>query len=521
MTCHSCVAIIEENIGKRPGVYHVQVSLAEKKGWVIYDPQKWTSEQLAEMIDDMGFDATSVSTKDTIFEPDKDDETSSSASTNIADSDEKRQLKKCALSVEKMASATCAASIEKSISELKGVQSINVAVMFSKADVVYDSALISADEIRDSIRDLGYPSQILDDTENGYSKIDLLISGMTCASCVSRIENHVSTLRGVVSCSVALTTSSAIVEFSPEMVGPRDIIEWIQSLGFSTELASRENRLKKLGHAEEISKWRTSFLISLFFGIPTLGVMIYFHWIVQAPMHPEKQVHIFTRGLSLDNLILFVLATPVQIFGGRYFYVRSWKAIRHGSANMDVLIVLATSIAYIYSVVIILVAIILHWSYSPMTFFDVPPMLMVFISLGRWMEYKAKGQTSEALTKLMSLQAKVALLITKDKEGNIISERRIEIELVQRGDLIKVLPGENIAVDGVVVEGSSSANESFITGENMPVVKIPGNHVIGGSVNQTGLLIIEATRVGQDSTLSQIVRLVEEAQTSKVVESFI
>uniref|UniRef100_A0A914DJH2 HMA domain-containing protein n=1 Tax=Acrobeloides nanus TaxID=290746 RepID=A0A914DJH2_9BILA len=114
------------------------------------------------------------------------------------------------------------------IVEVLGVQSINVAVMFSKADVVYDSALISADEIRDSIRDLGYPSQILDDTENGYSKIDLLISGMTCASCVSRIENHVSTLRGVVSCSVALTTSSAIVEFSLEMVGPRDIIERIQ-----------------------------------------------------------------------------------------------------------------------------------------------------------------------------------------------------------------------------------------------------------------------------------------------------
>lgn len=138
---------------------------------------------------------------------------------------------------------------------------------------------------------------------------------------------------------------------------------------------------------------------------------------------------------------------------------------------MDVLVTLATSVAYLYSVIIVLIAIARGWQFSPMTFFDVPPMLMVFISLGRWLEYKAKGKTSEALSKLMSMQAKVALLVTKDKKGNVVSERGIDVELVQRGDLIKVLPGEKIAVDGIVVEGSSSADESFITGESMPVVK--------------------------------------------------
>uniref|UniRef100_F1KV44 P-type Cu(+) transporter n=1 Tax=Ascaris suum TaxID=6253 RepID=F1KV44_ASCSU len=256
-------------------------------------------------------------------------------------------------------------------------------------------------------------------------------------------------------------------------------------------------------------------MISLMFGIPVMAIMIYFHWIRHTPMHPEHQIPVFTPALSLDNLLLFVLCTPVQIFGGRYFYVHSWKALRHRTANMDVLIVLATTIAYVYSILVLMVAIILSWPSSPMTFFDVPPMLIVFISLGRWLEHKAKGKTSEALSKLMSLQAKEAMLITRDDQGRVLSERGIDIELVQRGDLIKVMPGAKIPVDGIVVDGKSSVDESFITGESMPVVKRGGSAVIGGSVNQKGTLIVEATHIGQESTLAQIVRLVEEAQTSK------
>uniref|UniRef100_A0A915CVI8 P-type Cu(+) transporter n=1 Tax=Ditylenchus dipsaci TaxID=166011 RepID=A0A915CVI8_9BILA len=401
-----------------------------------------------------------------------------------------------------MTCASCVANIEKI--------SVDCQVLNQFRSVT------NATDIATAIEDLGFDAQVLEDSANNNEKVNLLIGGMTCASCVGRIESHLMSLKGIESCTVSLSTNMASIEYSSQLVGLRDIIDRIQGLGYSAELASHEHRLKRLGHADDIAKWKTSFLVSLIFGIPVMVVMIYFHWIIRSPMHPERQVKVLIKSISLDNFILFLLATPVQIFGGRYFYIQSWKAIKHGTANMDVLVVLATSIAFTYSVAAMLIAIVLNWQFSPMTFFDVPPMLLVFISLGRWLEYKAKGKTSEALSKLISMQAKVAILITRDENtGQILSEKGIDTELVQRGDLIKVVPGEKIAVDGVVVEGKSSANESFITGESMPVVKKPGSPVIGGSINQSGLLIIRATHVGQDSTLCQIVRLVEEAQTSK------
>ncbi|CAD5231975.1 unnamed protein product [Bursaphelenchus xylophilus] len=423
-------------------------------------------------------------------------------------------LRKCHLSVEGMTCSSCVAHIEKVVSGKKGIHSITVSLMFLSADVVYDCRETNADEIAEVIDDLGYECHVIDEAVSSNHKQNFLITGMTCGSCVKRVESHLLSMKGVENCSVSLTTGIAQVEYSGSIIGPRDIIDRIESLNYKASIASSEDRLEKLSQKAEILKWKTSFLVSLIFGIPVMMVMIYFHWIIQAPMHPERQVHVLVRALSLDNLVLLLLSTPVQVFGGRSFYQQSWKAVKIGTANMDVLVTLATSISYGYSVVILVVAILLRWDSSPMTFFDVPPMLLVFISLGRWLEHKAKGKTSEALSELMSMQAKVATLVTLE-DNEIKTEKSIPIELVQRSDYIKVLPGEKIPVDGTVISGNSSVDESFITGESMPVVKKSGSAVIGGSVNQLGLLIIQATHVGQDSMLSQIVRLVEEAQTSK------
>ncbi|KAE9547753.1 hypothetical protein FO519_009034 [Halicephalobus sp. NKZ332] len=519
MTCMSCVKNIESNIGSKDGIFSIKVLLKEKQGTIVFDPSKWTGEQVAEAIEDMGFDSKLLSLED-----ESDDDffpfpSSSSTDCVVIIPDSKKEssgeVKKCSLNVEGMTCASCVAFIERQVGQISGIKSVVVSLMFMKADVLYDPEKITPEEIREAIEDTGYTASLIDNDGNSDSKINLTIGNMDSENCARRIESHLMNLRGIENCTANFSTSSAVVEFVPASVGPRDIIEVIQGLGYTAELATHEDRLKSLSHEKDIRRWRTSFLVSLIFGIPVMAIMIYFHWLIHTPMHPERQQKILFPALSLDNMLLLILSTPVQFFGGKNFYNQAWKAVKHGTATMDVLIVLATSIAYIYSVTIILIALVLRWDSSPMTFFDVPPMLLVFVSLGRWLEYKAKGKTSEALSKLMSMQAKEARLITRDKDGHIVTERGIDIELVQRGDLIKVLPGEKIAVDGIVVEGKSSADESFITGESMPVVKKPGNPVIGGSVNQTGMLIIEATHVGQDATLAQIVKLVEEAQTSK------
>ncbi|XP_063248101.1 copper-transporting ATPase 2 isoform X2 [Prinia subflava] len=536
MTCSSCVQSIEGALSQRKGVQSVAVSLAGSTGTIHYDPADTSGEELRAAIEDMGFNAsllTDTTTGERRCQPDASTAAlqprapepprqghASDAPPDSPHPGGSNQLsgateEKCLLQITGMTCASCVSTIERNLQKEDGIVSVLVALMAGKAEIKYKPELIQPLEIAQLIQNLGFEATIMENNTETEGQVELLVTGMTCASCVHNIESKLMRTNGIFSASVALATSKAHIQFDPEVIGPRDIIKVIKEIGFHASVAKRAPNAHNLDHKKEIQQWRKSFLYSLAFGIPVVVIMIY----MQIPNGEDHGSKVLEQnlipGLSILNLLFFILCTFVQFLGGWYFYVQAYKSLRHKMANMDVLIVLATTIAYLYSCVILIVAIIEKAEKSPVTFFDTPPMLFVFIALGRWLEHIAKGKTSEALAKLMSLQATEATVVTLGPGHSIVREEQVPVELVQRGDVIKVVPGGKFPVDGKVIEGSSMADESLITGEPMPVIKKPGSTVIAGSINAYGSLLVNATHVGSDTTLAQIVKLVEEAQMSK------
>uniref|UniRef100_A0A7M4E5M9 Copper-transporting ATPase 2 n=1 Tax=Crocodylus porosus TaxID=8502 RepID=A0A7M4E5M9_CROPO len=513
MSCSSCVQSIEGTISQRKGVQHISVSLAEKTGIIQYDSTVTSSEELRTAIEDMGFDASILTGTVQIFfyyvsnTPPKISFLEAPKRPSILTTE------KCFMQIAGMTCASCVSAIERHLQKEDGIVSVLVALMAGKAEIKYKPESIQPLEIAQLIQSLGFDATVIEDQADEEGRVELVITGMTCASCVHNIESKLTKTNGILYASVALATCKAHVQFDPEIIGPRDIIKIIENLGFQASLAKRDPNDHNLDHKKEIRQWRKSFLWSLIFGIPVLILMIYM--LIPAGQGSGVLEQNLIPGLSLLNLLFFVLCTFVQFLGGWYFYVQAYKSLKHRTANMDVLIVLATTIAYIYSCVILIVAMAEKAEQSPITFFDTPPMLFVFIALGRWLEHIAKSKTSEALAKLISLQATEATVVTLGPNHSVIREEQVPVELVQRGDIVKVVPGGKFPVDGKVIEGTSMADESLITGEAMPVTKKPGSTVIAGSINAHGSVLVKATHVGPDTTLAQIVKLVEEAQMSK------
>ncbi|XP_039622335.1 copper-transporting ATPase 1 isoform X2 [Polypterus senegalus] len=555
MTCNSCVQSIEEKLSRRKGVRSAKVSLIHQKGVFEFDPMVTTPEEIRDAVEDMGFEAflpdnrpsdsaNKLQSKVPVNQNSvvsslpgacQESEVPGPSVPLICQSSSKEQqtetTKKCFIQVTGMTCASCVANIERNLKREHGIYSVLVALMAGKAEVRYNSAIIEPLGIAELIKELGFGASVIENYEDSSGHLELVIRGMTCASCVHKIESNLTKAKGVLYVSVALATNKAHIKYDPEVNGPRDIMRLIENMGFEASLAKKDRSASHLDHRKEIRQWRRSFFVSLIFCIPVMGLMIYMmimdhqfsthhhHNVTGAELNEfhssmflEKQL---LPGLSIMNLISFLFCVPVQFVGGWYFYIQAYKAVKHKSANMDVLIVLATTIAFAYSFVILLVAMIERNRVNPLTFFDTPPMLFVFVSLGRWLEHLAKSKTSEALAKLMSLQATEATVVTLGPNMAVLNEEHLDVELVHRGDYVRVVPGGKFPVDGKVVDGHSMADESLITGEAMPVTKKPGSLVIAGSINQHGALIIEATHVGSDTTLSQIVKLVEEAQTSK------
>ncbi len=341
----------------------------------------------------------------------------------------------------------------------------------------------------------------------------LRIYGMTCSSCTSTVETELSALPGITSVAVSLATETCKVEFDRGVIGPREMVERVEELGFEAMLSDHEDatQLRSLTRIKEIQEWQTRFNWSVVFAVPVFFISM----ICKRMPGVSDIVNLrIIQGIYLGDLIVLALTTPAQFWIGQRFYRNAWKALKHGSATMDVLVMLGTSAAYFYSLFIMIAAIFnSDPEYRPFVFFDTSTMLIMFVSLGRLLENKAKGRTSAALTDLMALAPSMATIYTDAPACT--QEKRIPTELVQVGDTVKLVPGDKVPADGTVIKGTSTIDESAVTGEPHPILKQPGDTVIGGTVNGLGTFDMLVTRAGKDTALAQIVKLVEDAQTSK------
>ena len=306
---------------------------------------------------------------------------------------------------------------------------------------------------------------------------------------------------------VNLATEQARIVFDPARVTVRALIAAVADLGFEAALAKSAPNVTALRRQAELATLRRTLILSTLLTLPVVAVdMLHHHY---APAHEVLDTYWPVHGISVAHLIEWTLTTPIQFGIGRRFYVSAYKSLRHGGANMDVLVSLGTSAAYFYSVLAIVVGIANADFRANKLFFETSAMLITFILLGKLLETIAKGRTSAAIQELMQLQPSTATLVEVDASGQVTRETDIDVDLIAVGDRVKVMPGDKVPIDGTVVLGGTSVDESLITGESMPVRKAVGSAVIGGSINQHGLIHIKATRVGADTSLMQIIRLVE------------
>ncbi|MEI4832194.1 heavy metal translocating P-type ATPase [Bacillus sp. FJAT-53711] len=393
------------------------------------------------------------------------------------------------LGVTGMTCAACANRIEKVLNKMDGVEA-NVNLAMEKASIKYDSSQQEISNIKEKIEKLGY----------GVSaeKVTFDIEGMTCAACANRIEKVLNKMEGVSHATVNLATNSAVVEYNEGLVSTENILEKIKKIGYKGHIRN-ENAERSEKKEEIIKEKKRQLIISIILSLPLLYTML---------GHMPFDTGVPVPHILMNPWFQLLLATPVQFYIGGHFYVGAYRALRNKSANMDVLVVLGTSAAYFYSLYETLKT-LGNPAYTPDLYFETSAVLITLILVGKYFETLAKGRTTEAISKLLSLQAKDALVVRNGQEV------RVPLEEVVIGDIMIVKPGEKIPVDGIVVSGVSSVDESMITGESIPVDKKEGDSVIGATINANGMLTIQAEKVGKDTALAGIIKIVEEAQGSK------
>lgn len=399
--------------------------------------------------------------------------------------------KKAELQIVGMTCAACANRIEKGLKKLDGVKDATVNLAIERATVTYDPEKANLNTFQEKVRDLGYDVVL--------EKAEFAITGMTCAACSNRIEKVLNKMDGITKATVNLALERATVEFNPALVSPADVIKRVEAIGYGA-IEKKEEGEEKDFRAIETEKQKRKFILSAILSFPLLWTMA---------GHFSFTSFLWVPDILLNPWVQLILATPVQFIIGWQFYVGAYKALKNKSANMDVLVALGTSAAYFYSLYLTIQSIGMDPGHEIHLYYETSAVLITLILLGKYFEKRAKGRSSEAIKKLMGLQAKSATVLRNGEEVEV------PIENVVVGDILLIKPGEKIPVDGVIVSGQSAVDESMITGESIPVDKKTGDSVIGSTINKHGSLKMRAEKVGKDTALAQIIRVVEQAQGSK------
>ncbi|EDV24488.1 uncharacterized protein TRIADDRAFT_25021 [Trichoplax adhaerens] len=408
-----------------------------------------------------------------------------------------------------MTCAFCARTIERELQKQEGIIAVSVALLSSTGNVIYDTNRLKAIQVQSRIQQLGFTASILSEDDQNKSRIEVMIENLTSTTCIADLKSSLQRIQGVQTVTIVYQTKRAIIKFDPNLANIHQIVKKIQNLGYKTNLITHDSMQNNLQCGKDILRWKTVFITSIIFSIPVVVVLIAFN------QNRRKQIIIFP-GVSLKNLLLLVLCTPIQVLGSLQIYPASYHAIKYRTANMDLLVFITITIAYLYSVIAMIVSAIANPQTSPDTFLENPPLIMTLVSLGRWIESLAKNKALESARRFLPSTSTEALLVVLGANGQIEKEEMIPTDLMQRGDTIKILPATRVLVDGVVIAGSSTVDESVILGETTPVQKQIGDKVFSLSINQQNPLIIRVEGMGMNTLASQIARLIYKGQSLKV-----
>ncbi|WP_243641477.1 MULTISPECIES: heavy metal translocating P-type ATPase [Methanohalophilus] len=478
MSCGHCTKSVRDALESLEGVKSAEVDLESGIARVNYDPSSTSVETMKDTISQAGYSV----------EGQEENACEGTCPVNIEEISTRDSDRTLTLNISGMSCTACAKRIETGLAKVDGIGEVSVNFASEKASITYDVNKLDLNDIREQIESLGYGIR--------SDRLTLDITGMSCTSCVSNVEKALKNQAGVFEANVNLSLEKADIIFDSSVINQEGLIKVIENAGYGASIPDgTQNNLKDKREQERIEQQK-NVLIAFAMTLPlTLGAM-----------QGMLRIDPYVPDILANNIVQFTLATLTLTFPGRQFFTGAFRGLQHGYADMNLLVASGTGAAFVASTAAAFLNLGAGYEH---TYFDSAAMLITFILFGRYLEAKSRGKTSEAIRKLMGLRAKTARIIVDGEEKDI------PVEEVKPGNVIVIKPGEKIPVDGEVIEGDSAVDESMITGESIPVEKSTGDTVIGATINKTGSFRFKATKVGADTALSQIIKMVERAQTSK------